>query len=98
MTGFPRSCNPACQRDHWKSAHKAECASFKQPPLAKTFDPSNRADVPWPQDPILAQGTEDGLGVWLSPSPFSVNVALVDSHLLCFISSPTFYEWAVNSI
>ncbi|KAE9402211.1 hypothetical protein BT96DRAFT_974428 [Gymnopus androsaceus JB14] len=59
-------CNATCQRDHWKSGHKTDCASFKQPPLAKNFDPSDRADVPWPHDPIFAQGNKDGLGIWLT--------------------------------
>ncbi|KAE9401239.1 hypothetical protein BT96DRAFT_974905 [Gymnopus androsaceus JB14] len=61
-------CDATCQRDHWKSGHKTDCVSFKQPPFAKNFDPSDRADVPWPYDPIFAQGNEDGLGVWLTTS------------------------------
>ena len=66
MLSFGSSCNATCQRDHWKSGHKTDCASFKQPPLAKNFDPSDRADVPWPLDPIFAQGNKDGLGIWLT--------------------------------
>ncbi|KAE9397415.1 hypothetical protein BT96DRAFT_921492 [Gymnopus androsaceus JB14] len=65
---FWLSCDAICQRDHWKSGHKTDCASFKQPPLAKNFDPSDRSDVPWPHDPIFAQGNKDGLGVWLTTS------------------------------
>ncbi|KAL1689480.1 hypothetical protein GGG16DRAFT_37982, partial [Schizophyllum commune] len=59
-------CSEDCQRIHWRAGHKAECASFAQPPLAKTFDPSNRSDVPWPVDPIFASANRDGVGVWMS--------------------------------
>ncbi|KAJ7213843.1 hypothetical protein GGX14DRAFT_444242 [Mycena pura] len=61
-------CTPQCQKEDWKAGHKTDCGSFKHPPLCKGFDPSDRPDVPWPVDPIFAQGTKDGLGVWLTPS------------------------------
>ncbi|KAL1704008.1 hypothetical protein EV121DRAFT_280707 [Schizophyllum commune] len=59
-------CSEDCQRTHWHAGHKADCASFAQPPLAKTFDPSNRSDVPWPVDPIFASANRNGVGVWMS--------------------------------
>ncbi|KAI5887453.1 uncharacterized protein SCHCODRAFT_02671478 [Schizophyllum commune H4-8] len=59
-------CSEDCQRTHWCAGHKADCASFAQPPLAKTFDPSNRSDVPWPVDPIFASANRNGVGVWMS--------------------------------
>ncbi|TRM58346.1 hypothetical protein BD626DRAFT_512260 [Schizophyllum amplum] len=62
------SCSEKCQREHWQDGHKEECAAFVQPPLAKTFDPSDRPDVPWPVDPIHASTNENGLGIWMTTS------------------------------
>ncbi|TRM55549.1 hypothetical protein BD626DRAFT_525166 [Schizophyllum amplum] len=61
-------CSESCQREHWQDGHKEECAAFVQPPLAKTFDPSDRPDVPWPVDPIHASTNENGLGIWMTTS------------------------------
>ncbi|KAL1738497.1 hypothetical protein HDZ31DRAFT_50899 [Schizophyllum fasciatum] len=55
-----------CQREHWQDGHKAECASFTHPPFAKTFDPADRADTPWPIHPIFASTDQNGLGMWMT--------------------------------
>ncbi|KAH8834722.1 hypothetical protein DL96DRAFT_1571512 [Flagelloscypha sp. PMI_526] len=60
------SCSAQCQKEHWKGGHKAECSSFTYPPLAKCFDNADRPDVPWPIDPIFAQGNDQGLGIWVT--------------------------------
>ncbi|TRM58114.1 hypothetical protein BD626DRAFT_540207 [Schizophyllum amplum] len=59
-------CSANCQRDHWQAGHKQECANFVQPPLSKTFDPSDRPDVPWPIHPIFASANQNCLGMWMT--------------------------------
>lgn len=59
-------CSENCQQEHWRAGHKRECAKFMQPPLAKTFDPSDRLDVPWPVDPIFAKSNQNGVGIWMA--------------------------------
>ncbi|KAL1659612.1 hypothetical protein GGF50DRAFT_119712 [Schizophyllum commune] len=61
-------CSKQCQRSHWKGGHKEECSAFAHPPLAKTFDTSDRPDIPWPIDPIFATEHEGGVGVWVTTS------------------------------
>ncbi|TRM58330.1 hypothetical protein BD626DRAFT_611983 [Schizophyllum amplum] len=59
-------CSENCQQEHWRAGHKRECATFMHPPLAKTFDPSDRLDVPWPAvDPIFAKTSQNGVGIWM---------------------------------
>ncbi|EJD41722.1 hypothetical protein AURDEDRAFT_186343 [Auricularia subglabra TFB-10046 SS5] len=59
-------CSAACQREHWKAGHKADCNGFAHPPFAKHFDASDRQDVPWPEDPIFASQSMDGIGLWMT--------------------------------
>lgn len=59
-------CSAACQREHWRAGHKADCNNFVHPPFAKHFDTSDRADVPWPVDPVFLAGSRDGFGLWVT--------------------------------
>jgi hypothetical protein len=34
--------------------------------VPKTFDPSDRSDVPWPVDPIFGTGNFKGVGAWIT--------------------------------
>ncbi|KAH8800587.1 hypothetical protein DL96DRAFT_798805 [Flagelloscypha sp. PMI_526] len=95
-------CSAKCQKDDWKTGHKEDCASFKQPPLAKTFDTADRHDVPWPVDPVLAQGSSDGIGVWMTPSPKTIGAILEQAYhpaddaddLPPLVFPPSFKRWA----
>ncbi|KAL1659619.1 hypothetical protein GGF50DRAFT_64918 [Schizophyllum commune] len=94
-------CSADCQREHWQDGHKDECASFIHPPFAKTFDPTDRADAPWPLHPIFASSNENGLGIWMTTAgdltsmlqqasiPPDVRAADVPPE-----GSPSFRRWA----
>ncbi|KAI5887447.1 uncharacterized protein SCHCODRAFT_02602246 [Schizophyllum commune H4-8] len=88
-------------REHWQDGHKDECATFIHPPFAKTFDPTDRADAPWPLHPIFASTNENGLGIWMTTAgdltsmlqqasiPPDVRAADVPPE-----GSPSFRRWA----
>ncbi|KAL1753943.1 hypothetical protein FB107DRAFT_216731, partial [Schizophyllum commune] len=84
-----------------KDGHKDECATFIHPPFAKTFDPADRTDCPWPLHPIFASTSENGLGIWMATAgdltsilqqasfPPDVRAADVPPE-----GSPSFRRWA----
>jgi hypothetical protein len=41
-------------------------ACLISPPVAKTFDPSERPDIPWPVDPIFGTEHSKGVGIWVT--------------------------------
>ncbi|KDQ14370.1 hypothetical protein BOTBODRAFT_55515 [Botryobasidium botryosum FD-172 SS1] len=61
-----RYCNVNCQRAHYRACHKADCESFKDPPIGDLFDTRNRPGTKYPINPVFAKNSDDGLGCWVS--------------------------------
>ncbi|KAI0749330.1 hypothetical protein C8Q80DRAFT_1352876 [Daedaleopsis nitida] len=61
-----RYCNETCQRADFTARHRRQCIKCTYPPHIPTFVTVPIGDKQYPERPIFAQGSRDGVGFWVS--------------------------------